>query len=294
MSQWCEAAPGGRAADQLGDVAPHGVALNWLYPCLLAGLVGGMLLAFVALPPRAARRVVLTYAAGSGALAAVLAAALGRPWPLVAALAVLAGLARDRRWRWLPAAAAVLAAVLAVVEPATVFAPLGGLAAYAMARHEGAAVRDHAAPLVAVALILVATAGFPAPPAATPAPVVRAGAVADLTVSVNQTGRAVTVRTASARRPPPAPIDDVGLELDGHPVALLPAVAGRYSGVADLPSAGTRVLAVVTVRRSGERLTVPLAWVAPAAPASPSRLPGAGLLVLAVLMLAALQRKDLR
>jgi hypothetical protein len=147
---------------------------------------------------------------------------------------------------------------------------------------------------VAVALILVAAAGFRAPPEATPAPVMRAGAVADLTVSVNQAGHAVTVRTASARRPAPAPIDEVGLQLDGRPVTLLPAVAGRYSGVADPPPAGTRVLAVVTVRRSGERLTVPLAWVAPAAPAAPSRLPGAGLLMLAVLGLAALQRKDLR
>jgi hypothetical protein len=292
MSAWCESAPGGRAAERLGDVAPHGVAVNWLYPCLLAGLIGGLLLAFVALSGPA-RRLVLTYAAASGALAAVLGAAAGRPWLVVAALAVLAGVARDQRWRWLPAAAAGLAAVLAVVEPATVFVPLGGLAAYAMVRHEGAAVRDHAAPLVAVALILVAAAGFRAPPAAAPAPVIRTGAVADLTVSVNQTGRAVTVLTASARRPPPAAIDAVSLELGGHPVALLPAVAGRYAGAADLPSAGSTVLAVVTVRRAGERLTVPLAWVAPAAPASPSRLPGAGLLLLAVLALAALQRKDM-
>ena len=292
MSAWCEGAPGGRAAERLGDLAPHGVAVNWLYPCLLAGLVGGLLLAFVALSGPG-RRLVLTYAAGSGALAAVAGAALGRPWPVVAALAVLAGLARDRRWRWLPAGAAVLAAVLAVVEPAIVFAPLGGLAAYAMARHEGAAVRDRAAPLVAVALILVAAAGFRAPPAATPAPVIRTGVVADLTVSLNQTGRAITVLAASARRPPPAPIDAVTLELGGRPVALLPAVAGRYAGAADPPSGGSAVLAIVTVRRAGERLTVPLAWTAPAPPPAPSRLPGAGLLLLAVLALAAVQRKDM-
>src|SRR4051794_17933585 len=136
--RWFAGAPGGRAAERLGDLAPHGVAVNWLYPCLLAGLVGGMLLAFVALSGPA-RRPVLTYAAGSGALATVAGAALGRPWPVVAGLAVLAGVARDRRWRWLPVAAAVLAAVLAVAEPATVFVPLGGLAAYAMARHEAAA-----------------------------------------------------------------------------------------------------------------------------------------------------------
>ena len=292
MSAWCEGAPGGRAAERLGDLAPHGVAVNVLYPCLLAGLVGGLLVAFVALSGPA-RRLVLTYAAGSGALAAVAGAALGRPWPVVAALAVLAGVARDRQWRWLPVVAAVLVAVLAVVEPATVFAPLGGLAAYAMARPERAAVRDRAAPLVAVALVLVAAAGFRAPPAATPAPVIRTGVVADMTVSLNQTGRAITVLAASARRPPPAPIDAVTLELGGHPVALLPAVAGRYAGAADLPSGGSAVLAVVTVRRAGERLTVPLAWTAPAAPPAPSRLPGAGLLVLAVLALAAFHRKGM-
>src|SRR5690242_6912329 len=182
--RWCAAAPGGRAAERLGEVGPHGLAANWLYPCLLAGLIGGLLLAFVA-SPGSARRLVLTYAAGSGALAAVLGAAAGRPWPVVAGLAGLAGVARDRQWRWLPAAAAVLAAVLAVREPATVFVPLGVLAAYAIARHEGAAVRDHAAPLVAVSLILVAAAGFPGPAQAAPAPVIRTGVVADLTVSLN-------------------------------------------------------------------------------------------------------------
>ena len=92
MFRWSEGAPGGRAAERLGDLAPHGVAVNWLYPCLLAGLVGGLLLAFLALSGPA-RRLVLTYAAGSGALAAVAGAALGRPWPVVAALAVLAGVA---------------------------------------------------------------------------------------------------------------------------------------------------------------------------------------------------------
>jgi len=291
MSAWCERAPGGRAAERLGDVAPHAVAVTWLYPCLLAGLVGGLLLAFLALSGPA-RRLVLTYAAGSGALAAVAGAALGRPWPVVAALAVLAGVARDRSWRWLPAGAAVLAAVLAVREPATVFLPVGCLVAYALAGHQRMAVRDNAAPLVAVALILVAAAGFGAPPEATPAPVIRAGVVADLTVSVTQTGPAVTVLAASARRPPPAPIDAVTLDLGGRQVPLVTATTGRYAGAADQPSAGSTVLAIVTVRRAGDRLTVPLTWVAPAAPPSPSRLPGAGLLVLAVLALAALQRKD--
>ncbi|MFF5290918.1 hypothetical protein [Paractinoplanes globisporus] len=232
----------------------------------------------------------LTVAAGSGALATVLGAALGRPWLLVAALTVLAGVAREGPRRWLPATVFALVAVLAVLEPATILAPLGGLAAYAIARRP-ADLTDRVAPLVAAGLIVVAAAGFRAPPPVAPPPVMRTATVADLTVSLVQAGRGVTVLAASARRPPPAPISEVSLDLGGRTVGLFPGAAGRYAGTADLPAAGSAVRATVIVRRAGERLTVPLAWTVPGSSPAPFPLSRAGLLVLAVLTLAAVHRK---
>lgn len=308
MSEWREAvlrAPGGRVAiRQLGDVAPHDAALGWLFPCLLAGLTGGLLLALVVLSlpgsPVAARRVVLTAATGAGALATVLAAALGRHWAVVAALTVLAGVARDRPPpRWMPPGVVLLGAVLATVEPATALALPGCVAAYAIARlvtrgpHDvvTSLARDRAAPLVATGLILVAAAGLRAAPAASPAPVIRSGASADMTVSLTATAHDITVLAVSGRRPPPAPIDQVTLDLGRGAVPLLPTAIGRYAAEASLPP-GSTVRANVTVRRAGERFTVPLSWSVPslARTSWSSFLTRGGVLALAVLGLAAVHR----
>ncbi|WP_433301436.1 hypothetical protein ACQP2F_06080 [Actinoplanes sp. CA-030573] len=353
MCGWCEltlatpGTPGGQVAERFGDIAPHDAAFRWLFACLLAGLVEGLIVALVALPapgaPAAARRVVLTLAAGTGALATVLAAVLGRPWPVIAALALLAGVARDRPSRRLLAfvavVVAVLVAVLAALEPAVVFAPVGGIAAYAVAQltvrdssgvpaslvirgpadsanrpppvtgwgevtarvrqfrpavHNGVvagSLREHAGPLIAVGLVVGAAGWLGAPPVAAPAPVLRAGVVGDLTVSVWQAGGTVTVRTASGRRPPPAPIDRVDLDLGGRAVPLFRGASGLFAGTLDAPAAGSAVTAIVTVRRAGERFTVPLAWTAPRPAPPPSRLPRAELLTLAVLALAVVHRK---
>jgi hypothetical protein len=340
-------APGGQALRAVGDLAPHDVATRWLYLGLLAGLVGGLLFALVVLSlpgaPVAARRAVLTFAAGAGALAAVAGAALGRPWAVLAALALLAGAARDGRPpRWSPlwpVSVVILVAVLAALEPASGLAlratglalpstglalpstglalPASGLAlpaialalpgsvaAYAVARvadrRRGdvvtALTRDRLAPLIAAGLVLVAAGGFRAEPVAPPAPVMRSGAAADLTVSLTAAAGGVTILAASGRRPPPAPIDEVGLDLGGRAVTLLPTTTGRYAGSAVLPPAGSAVRATVTVRRAGERLTVPLVWTMPALPPTSSypSLPVGGLLGLAVLGLAVIHRSRQR
>lgn len=132
-----------------------------------------------------------------------------------------------------------------------------------------------------VVLLLAAGILVETPPPRTAAPaavssVGRSGTVADLVVSLSMTpGRAgtngVTVLVASGRRPPPAPIGGVTLDLgDGSgPVALPEIAPGRYAGTAELPSAGAVVRAAVAIRRGGARLAVPLTWTVPAPPRAP-------------------------
>ncbi len=124
-------APGGQVTEPLGaaaDIAPHVVASRWLYPCLLAGLIGGLIFALVVLrpgedgPPSHLRRTVLTAATGAGVLAALaglielvgrsgaagravlLDTSWGRLWLsrelAVIALTVVAGALRDESARW--------------------------------------------------------------------------------------------------------------------------------------------------------------------------------------------------
>jgi copper transport protein len=115
------------------------------------------------------------------------------------------------------------------------------------------------------------------PPAAAAAAVTRTGAADDLVVSVSVTPNrpgpnGFTVLAVSGRRPPPAPVDDITLVLDGGSgaVALRAIEPGRYFGTGDLPSAGV-VRATAVVRRGGARLTLPVEWsVAPAATAQPA------------------------
>lgn len=129
-----------------------------------------------------------------------------------------------------------------------------------------------------VGAVLLAAAGFladTAPPR--PAPLVSAapaGATssatrADLIVTVeatpNQPGmNGFTVLAASSRRPPPAAIDAVTLELAGGDGAgdslrLGQVEPGRYFGTTELDRAGP-LRVIVVVQRDGKRLTVPVPW----------------------------------
>lgn len=113
--------------------------------------------------------------------------------------------------------------------------------------------------------------------------VVRTGSVDDILVSVTVTpnrpgANAFTVVAASGRRPPPAPIDDVTLELDGGPggLALREIESGRYFGTGDLVGPGP-ARATVVIRRAGARLTVPVEWSMPAVAPQPPRPSASGL-----------------
>jgi copper transport protein len=92
--------------------------------------------------------------------------------------------------------------------------------------------------------------------------------VDDLLVSVSVTSNrpgvnGFTVLATSSRRPPPAPIDDVGLQLGGSatatPVALHEVELGRYFGTATIDSSG-RTKLTVTIQRAGEEIEFPLSW----------------------------------
>jgi copper transport protein len=147
-----------------------------------------------------------------------------------------------------------------------------------------------AAAAIAVAVLVLVGAGIlprTAPAAGSvpgtaplPSPARTTGAtVADLVVTVsaapNRPGpNEFTVQVASSRRPPPAPVDGVQLDVGAGRQPLEPAGAGVYTGTGQLPSAGT-IRLTVQVHRAGRRLTVPLGWsVGPAAP--PATGPPAG------------------
>jgi copper transport protein len=117
-----------------------------------------------------------------------------------------------------------------------------------------------------------------APPAA-PAAQTVSGSVADLVVTVSVTPNrpgvnGFTLLSASARRPPPAPVDGVSLELpgggDASSVALQQVAPGRWFGTGRLGQPGPLRLKAV-VRRGGKRLAVPLSsWVGPPVPPGPA------------------------
>jgi copper transport protein len=98
-----------------------------------------------------------------------------------------------------------------------------------------------------------------------------------VTASPNRPGvNAITVLAASNRRPPPAAIRSVTVEITGaggQAVALQQVEPGRYVGTTTLGGAGP-VQANVIIQRGGKRLTVPVGWsVSPAAPAPASPAP---------------------
>jgi copper transport protein len=129
---------------------------------------------------------------------------------------------------------------------------------------------------VGVALLLVAAALVETPPPRPAAPsagaetVTRSGTIEDIVVSVSVTpnrpgANGFTVVAVSGRRPPPAPMQEVRLELDGATAIPLREVGpGRYFATGELAAPGV-VRAAVVVRRAGVRLTVPVQWSVPAA-----------------------------
>jgi copper transport protein len=117
---------------------------------------------------------------------------------------------------------------------------------------------------------------LPAPPAA--AEESRTVTAADLLVTISATPNApgvnaFTVLAASSRRPPPAPLDGVTLELRaaGGPVevSLAEVEPGRYAGTAQIAAAGPLRLSAV-LRRGGQRLVVAVSWRVAAAPPGPA------------------------
>jgi copper transport protein len=114
--------------------------------------------------------------------------------------------------------------------------------------------------------------------------------VVTLAVRPNRAGpNAFTVLAASSRRPAPAPIARVGLQLPNAPVVWLREVApGRYLGLAALSNAGPNA-ATVVISRAGERLASRFAWRAeppdPARPVTVSALPLSSLTNPAAVML---------
>jgi copper transport protein len=142
--------------------------------------------------------------------------------------------------------------------------------------------------LVAVGVLLEtvpargpAAAGVAAAAAATET---GSGSVADLVVTVSVTPNrpgmnGFTVLAASSRRPPPAPVEDVELELSrdagGGAVALRPVGPGRWFGTGRLDRTG-RLRLTTVVQRGGKRLAVPLSWWVGSAPSPRPAEPAAG------------------
>jgi copper transport protein len=95
------------------------------------------------------------------------------------------------------------------------------------------------------------------------------GSVADLVVTVSATPNrpgvnGFTALAASSRRPPPAPLEGVELQIgaadgDGGVVALQQVGPGRWFGTGPLDQAGSLRLEAV-LHRAGKRLAVPLSW----------------------------------
>jgi copper transport protein len=181
----------------------------------------------------------------------------------------------------------------ALLAKGGLLAVIGGLAMANVTRLRAAPAHRLVAAEAAVGAVLLVAAGIlaestparstpargPVYPAEQAAPVRTGGGVVDdLVVSLSATPNrpgvnGFTVLATSSRRPAPAPIDAVAVELDtgGVPstVDLEPVEAGRYFGTVTLATTGPVGLAVV-VTRAGKRTTIPVDWSVDA-PASPAR-----------------------
>jgi copper transport protein len=158
-------------------------------------------------------------------------------------------------WPWLGAAGRQVAARWPSRRLVVVEATVGGLL------------------LVAVGVLLETVpargpAATAAPAATVAAPETASASVADLAVTVSATPNrpgmnGFTVLAASSRRPPPAPVEGVTLELAGDggtsTVELQPVAPGRWFGTARLDQSG-RLRVAAVVRRDGKRLAAPVSW----------------------------------
>ena len=122
------------------------------------------------------------------------------------------------------------------------------------------------------AAVLASSVPARGPQYAPPRPAVvteRSGSAADLVVTASATptrvgSNAFTVLVASSRRPPPAPLSRVVLEIRNgrgavQTIPLQEVEPGRYFGTADLVEPGGSAFTVV-VERSGERFEIPFSW----------------------------------
>ncbi|MEU5941058.1 copper resistance protein CopC [Micromonospora sp. NPDC047548] len=136
-----------------------------------------------------------------------------------------------------------------------------------------------------VVLLLLAGALVETPPSrqstvpdtGVPTAVTRTESVGDVVVSVSVTPNrpgtnGFMVLAASSRRPPPAEIESVTVELDGGStvVPLREIEPGRFFGTGDLSGPGV-VPATAVIHRGGARLAVPLEWSVPPPAVSPPR-----------------------
>jgi copper transport protein len=138
----------------------------------------------------------------------------------------------------------------------------------------------------AILLLAVGVLAETPPPRATPQPVSPAGRTvsglaADLVVTVTVTPdrpgvNGFTVLVSSSRRPPPAPIQDVALNLTtggvSGPVPARQLEPGRYFGTTAIDAPGPVRLTVV-VQRGGGFVPVPVDW---SVPVTARRTSGAG------------------
>ncbi|OLB74453.1 MAG: hypothetical protein AUI14_23330 [Actinobacteria bacterium 13_2_20CM_2_71_6] len=161
----------------------------------------------------------------------------------------------------------------ALVAETALLLGIGALALRGRPRWAATRAGTAAVALVAVATLVEPSSAAggtpPTPPAAAPS---TTGEVGDLVVSVsvspNRPGvNGFTVRAASNRRPAPAPIDAVALELatksGTNPVTLQQVEPGHYFGTGSVEMPGA-VRLVAVISRAGARLTVPVDWsVAP-------------------------------
>ena len=131
--------------------------------------------------------------------------------------------------------------------------------------------------LVAAGVLAGSSAPRERPPGPVAAPVMSTAMAADLVVSLsvtpNRPGQNVfSARVASSRRPPPAPVEAVGVRAGGPAIALREVEPGRYLGTGRLDAAGPAEVTIV-VSRAGESLSARVPWRVPPASGQASRPP---------------------